>query len=135
MSSHPTNDTESFITGNDGAPHLPCGADAKRPKAGRWNSSEYTHGERISARRMRKMVRRENRSDELRPALTVGLLFNGHEPLHALAAEDFPRVDVALGVDRNHMQPVELACIFAHAAQLAHDLAIFAIQEPDVVVR
>ena len=52
---------------------------------------------------MRKMVGRDNRSDELRPALSEGVLFNGDEPLHPLAAKHFARVDVAFGIHGDHM--------------------------------
>src|SRR5882762_1218030 len=38
-------------------------------------------------------------------------------------------------VDGDHVQAEPLSSVFAHAAHLAHDLAILAIQEPDVVVR
>ena len=61
-------------------------------------------------------------------------LLCGREFLHPLAAEHFSRVNHAFGVHGDHVQPVELACVLAHAADLAHDLAILAIQEPDVVV-
>src|SRR6267378_2768481 len=57
------------------------------------------------------------------------------ESLYALAGEHLTRVDVALRVDGDHVQAEPLSSVFAHAAHLAHDLAILAIQEPDVVVR
>src|SRR2546425_141979 len=58
-----------------------------------------------------------------------------HKPLHALAGEDLTRVDVALRIDGDHVKPEKLAAGFAHAAQLADDLAVLAVQEPDVIVR
>ena len=52
-----------------------------------------------------------------------------------LAGEHLTRIDGALRIDRDHMQPVELAAAIAHAPHLTHDLAILAIEEPDVIVR
>src|SRR5207244_2399361 len=65
------------------------------------------------------------------PPRTVG----GHEPLHALACEDLTCVDVAPRVDRDHVHPVELTAVVTHAAHLAHELAVFAVEEINVVVR
>ena len=57
------------------------------------------------------------------------------EPLHPLTGENLARVDNAFGVNRNHMQPEELAAVFAHASHPAHYLAVLAVEEPDVVIR
>src|SRR5258705_11032866 len=62
-------------------------------------------------------------------------LLNGEEPLHSLAGEYFTCIDIAFRVHADHVQPEELASVFAHAAHLAHNLAIFAVEEPDVVIR
>src|SRR6266850_8205010 len=58
-----------------------------------------------------------------------------HEPLHALAGEHLARVDVPPGVGGDHVQAEELPAGLAHASELAHHLAVLAIEEPDVVVR
>ena len=65
------------------------------------------------------------------PPRTVGR----HEPLHALAGEDLTRVDGALRIDGDHVKPVKLAAAITHAAHLTDDLAVLAVQEPDVIVR
>jgi len=40
-----------------------------------------------------------------------------------------------LEINGDHMKPEELSAVLAHAAQRAHDFAVLAVQEPDVVVR
>src|SRR5438445_10155785 len=61
-------------------------------------------------------------------------LLDGEKPLHSLAGKHFASVDDALRVHRFHMEPEELAAVFAHLAHLSQDLAVLAIEEPDVVV-
>src|SRR5437660_10651583 len=48
------------------------------------------------------------------------------ELLGTLARVDFSRVDVALGVYRQVMHPVELSCLTSMAAELPDDLAVVA---------
>src|SRR5260370_37578600 len=48
------------------------------------------------------------------------------EALHSLAGEHLTCVDVAFGIHGDHVQPEELAPVFAHAPQLRHNLAIVA---------
>src|SRR5579872_5435626 len=68
-----------------------------------------------------------------RTSFLLILLFRD-EPLHPLASEHLTRVDIALGVHFDHVQSEELAGVLPHAAQLAHHLAILAVEEPDVIV-
>src|ERR1700722_1072927 len=65
------------------------------------------------------------------PSLSLGRC----KLLHTLAREDLPCVDDAFRIYRDHVQPKELARILAHTAHLAHDFAIHAIEEPNVVIR
>src|SRR5260370_33022951 len=77
----------------------------------------------------------------IRQRAVVGLLFGGvvssspnwDKPLYPLAREHLACVDVAFGVHGDHVQPEKLAPVFAHAAHLAHHLAVLAVEEPDVV--
>ena len=41
---------------------------------------------------------------------------------------------IAFRIDGDHVQTEELAAVFAHAAHLADDFAVFAVKEPDVVI-
>src|ERR1700722_9941492 len=47
------------------------------------------------------------------------------ESLDPFTGEDLTCVDVAFRVHRDHVQPEELATVFAHASHLTDDLAIF----------
>src|SRR5579864_6363570 len=62
------------------------------------------------------------------------LSLDGDEPLYPLACEHFTGVDIAFGVGGDHVEPEELASVFAHASHLADDLAVLAVEEPDVVI-
>ena len=64
-----------------------------------------------------------------------GASSRGHETLHPLAVEHLARIDVPRRVHCNHVKTEPLAAVLAHAAHLADDFAILAIQKPDVVVR
>ncbi len=54
--------------------------------------------------------------------------------LNALTGEYLARVDSAFRIHGDHVQAEELAPVFAHASQLTDDLAILAVEKPDVVV-
>src|SRR5579871_279115 len=73
-------------------------------------------------------------SNAAKSPLIISPSFHRQEPLHALAREDFAGVDVALGIDRYHVQPEKLAAVFAHVAHLADYFAVLAVQKPNVVV-
>src|SRR5579863_4855078 len=61
-------------------------------------------------------------------------LLDRKEPLYSLAVEDLTSIQGALRVHGFHMHAEELAGILTHAAHLAYDLPIQAIQKPDVVI-
>ena len=58
-----------------------------------------------------------------------------HKSLQSLARENFARVDIALGVDGDHVQTEKLSGLIAHRAHAADDLTRVPIEEPDMVVR
>src|SRR5690242_7282008 len=64
-----------------------------------------------------------------------GPSLNRHEPLHPLAGEDLTSIAIALRIHGDHVQPEDLAPVFAQASHLAHDFAILAVEEPDVIIR
>src|SRR6202030_2625996 len=59
---------------------------------------------------------------------------NGDEFLNALAIFDFARVDIALRVHGDGVDPVELAGIMAGAAERANQFSVVAIEDPHHVV-
>jgi hypothetical protein len=61
-------------------------------------------------------------------------LLDREEPLHSLAVEDLTGIQGALRVHGFHMHAEELASFLTHAANLAYDLPVQAIQKPDLVI-
>src|ERR1700688_3304533 len=57
------------------------------------------------------------------------------ETLHPLAIEHLTRIDVSFRMDGNHVESEDLPAVLSHAAERAHTFAVFAVEEPDVVVR
>src|SRR5262245_44267647 len=70
----------------------------------------------------------------LNPKLTSSVCHDGHELLDALVLFDLAREDIALRVDHNRVDPVELAGIRAVPAEAAERLAAGAIEDPHLVV-
>src|SRR5205085_10277510 len=62
-------------------------------------------------------------------------LSDRNEALHSFARKNFARIDDALRIHADHVEPKELAAVLAHAAKRAENLAVIAIQKPDVIVR
>jgi len=58
-----------------------------------------------------------------------------HKSLHTLTRENLSRIDRALGVDSNHVEPEELAAVLTHLTHVTHNLTRLPVQEPDLVVR
>src|SRR6185437_13655703 len=56
------------------------------------------------------------------------------ELLHSLSGIDLGRVDITLGVNRDGMHPVKLTGVAAVAAEAADHGAVFAVENPDLVV-
>src|SRR5882672_3755096 len=56
------------------------------------------------------------------------------ELLDALGVVDFAGIDVALLVDRHGVNPVKLSGVAAAPSEAANHAAIFALQDPDLVV-
>jgi len=61
-------------------------------------------------------------------------LLDRKEPLHSLTVEDLTGIQGTLRVHGFHMYAEELASILTHAAHLAYDLPVLAIQKPDMVI-
>src|SRR5262245_41423187 len=60
---------------------------------------------------------------------------NRNETLHALSAEYLTGIDVAARIHCDHVESEELAAVVTHATQRADNLAVIAVEKPNMVVR
>src|SRR6185437_12832705 len=68
------------------------------------------------------------------PILTQRVRIGQLEFLHPLSIIDLGRVDIPLGINRDGMHPVKLTGVAAAAAEVAHYGAVFAVENPHLVI-